>query len=231
MKVISIVNTKGGTGKSTIAINVAVALANLNKKVLLIDTDGQQQSSLSFCQIRLAQTENEKLPIVSAVSLPDKNIHKTLDNYSSFDFVIIDAGAGDNGIVRSAILCSNKGILLIPVQPSVPDLWGTEDTLKILADARQMLEGYEKNYLIFNRVPTNIRINFTKAAFEKLKEIEIQYEVKSMQNTLSERTAFKEAIPFGKNVQEYCVGRKKDDKAIIELQNVVSEILNILEGE
>ena len=52
MKVISIVNTKGGAGKSTIAVNLATALAQEGYKVVLLDTDKKQESSLSFAQIR-----------------------------------------------------------------------------------------------------------------------------------------------------------------------------------
>ena len=52
MKVISVVNVKGGAGKTTIATNVGTALASEGKKVMLVDTDNKQESALAFSQIR-----------------------------------------------------------------------------------------------------------------------------------------------------------------------------------
>lgn len=228
MKVISVVNTKGGTGKSTIAINLAVGLANRNKKILLIDTDEIQQSSMAFFAIRNA---NENLKAISAISLPDKNIHRTIDNYSDFDYVIIDSGLGGGSIVKSAVLCSNRGMLLIPVKASPMDLWGTEDTLNILNDCRQMLDGYEKNYLITNCVSTNKRVNLTRDVIDAMKDIQDRYKINVVANSLSERTIFKESLAFGMGVEEYAKAYHKDTKAADELNLVIDEIISILHDE
>ena len=88
MKVISVVNTKGGTGKSTIATNVATALAEENNKVLLIDTDKKQESALAFSQIR---NENPELADISAIAVPVKSLYKDIKNYSNFEYIVIDA--------------------------------------------------------------------------------------------------------------------------------------------
>jgi chromosome partitioning protein len=226
MKVISVVNTKGGTGKSTVAVNIATLLASKGHEVLLIDTDAKQNSSLSFCQIRNA---NPDLANLAAFSLPVKSLFKDIKKFSNFDFIVIDAGAGDNELVRAAILCSGFGMLIVPVQPSTYDFWATEDTLKILNDLRESFEGYDKNYILINRKSTNNRMRILKDTEESLKDVCDKFDVKVLHSELSDRVAFKEAVGAGKNVVEYAVNNKSGKKAAAELTNLVVEIKNILE--
>ena len=221
MKVISVVNTKGGTGKSTIATNVATALAEENNKVLLIDTDKKQESALAFSQIR---NENPELADISAIAVPVKSLYKDIKNYSNFEYIVIDAGAGDNDLVRSAIFCSSYGMLLIPIQPAAYDVWATEDTLKLLDSCREMLPGYDNNYMLLNRLSANSRMRFQGEAREYIKELCEKYDVKIMNTELYDRIAYKEAICHGMNVIEYSHFKKDAEKAAIEMKLLVSEI-------
>ena len=69
MKVISVVNTKGGTGKSTIAVNIASVLAGKGKKIMLFDMDEKQKSSMDFCRIRANDKSLAK--IMAGTLLPE----------------------------------------------------------------------------------------------------------------------------------------------------------------
>lgn len=228
MQIISVVNTKGGAGKSTIATNLATALAQRRKKVLIIDTDKKQESSLSFIQIR---NENKELADVACVAVAYKSLYKDIGNYSNFDYVVIDAGAGDNELVRAAILCSSYGMLLVPVQPAVYDLWATEDTLKLLESCRNMLPGFDKNYIVLNRMAVNGRVKIMAEMKSSLTELCSMYDVRILTTEMHDRIAYKEAIAVGMNVCEYTAVKKEAYKAGEELKALVDEILKILEEQ
>jgi chromosome partitioning protein len=228
MQTISVINTKGGTGKSTIATNLATALAQEGKKVLLVDTDGRQQSSMSFAQIR---ADESKLANISAISLPYKTLFKDIRSYENFDFIVIDAGAGDGEVVRSAIFCGTYGMVLIPVQPSGYDLWATQDTLELLQACRQIVD-INKAYIMLNRMPSNKQVKMVSDVKESVEELRKQYDVKMLSTEFVDRVAFKEAICIGRNVNEYKeIEKEKSIKASLELSDLVKEIKDILQKQ
>jgi chromosome partitioning protein len=210
MKVIVVANQKGGVGKSTIACNLAGAYALTNKKVLLIDTD-IQESSLSFRAMR------EKDDIKS-ISIKTPTIHKDIDSFINFDVIIVDAGGRDDGVFRSSILSAKNGLLIIPTLPSVYDLWATEDTLKILSEAR--VYSYIESYILINQV---IKANIVKETEDTLKEFIKQYDIKILTTSLFSRVVYRNSIKEGK-----CVLEMNDKKAQKEIKNLIREINNII---
>ena len=206
MKVVVVANQKGGVGKSTIACNLSVAFALEGKKVLLVDAD-IQQSSISFRAIR----NNDD---IQAISINKPTIHKDLPNFSNYDVIVVDAGGRDSSVFRSALMAASNGILVIPILPSVYDVWATEDTLRVLKEARAFSE--IPAYILINQV---IRANIVKEAEESLEELARQYDVGILKSKLFSRVVYRNSIKEGKGVLEM-----SDQKAKAEMSALFKEI-------
>ena len=183
--IITVGSTKGGVGKSTIAVNLAVEAAR-NGTVLLIDTD-PQGSSLAF----RAERENDD---IQAVSLVSDRIHKDIINFSSFDSIIIDAGGRDNAVFRSAMAACN--LFLLPVLPSQFDVWAAEDTVKAFTEIQPF--NNMAGYMVLNMVRPNTRVS--AEAEEALSEY--QEDLPLLPERLHNRVAFKTSITNGLGVTE-----------------------------
>jgi chromosome partitioning protein len=210
-KIVTIANQKGGVGKSTIAVNLAVC-ATKDSKVLLIDAD-VQGSSISFRAIRGSDD-------IKAVSITQPTIHKDVEGFQNFDLIIIDAGGRDNTLFRSAITAATKGLLLIPVLPSQYDIWATEDTIKMLKEIRVYVD--IPAYAVFNQVIQNTKIS--KEAHEALEGITDGENVQLLKTVLYNRIDYKKSIGEGLGVIEY----QPKGKASIEINSLYNEIKRLL---
>jgi chromosome partitioning protein len=121
---IATVNTKGGSGKTTSAVFLAVGL-HQQGRTLLIDAD-PQSSSLLWSQ------QGEGFPF-STVSLPVNDLHKRLDELGKgYDHIVIDTPPGNLGIIRSAVLTVET--VIVPVSPTGLDFNRMRPTFELLAE-------------------------------------------------------------------------------------------------
>jgi chromosome partitioning protein len=120
---------KGGTGKTTIASNLA-ALRARTHDVLLVDAD-EQESATIFTSIR--KSERPDLPQFTSVILRDEQVRRELDRLSSkYDDVIIDTGGRDTRSQRAGL--SIADMLLLPFNPRSLDIWTIENVEVLLKD-------------------------------------------------------------------------------------------------
>jgi chromosome partitioning protein len=125
---LALVSTKGGTGKTTSAVSLAMVLHRLGR-TLAVDCD-PQGSLMSWSES--ATDEGESLPF-TVVSMPTRDIHVRLaDLGAGYEHVVIDTPPGDLGIIRSAILAAS--IVLVPVSPTGLDLNRIRPTFEVLAE-------------------------------------------------------------------------------------------------
>ena len=132
MPVIAIVNQKGGTGKTTLAINLAAAFAELYP-TLLLDAD-PQGSALDWADSRATPQMN-----LDAQELPSGDLLRELRALSdTYDWVIIDGPPGIGRTSADAVRVAD--IVLIPSKPSPFDVWASSDIVDAVK-ARQEITG------------------------------------------------------------------------------------------
>jgi chromosome partitioning protein len=125
---LALVSTKGGTGKTTSAVSLAMVL-HRRGRTLAVDCD-PQGSLMSWSEA--AAEEGNSLPF-TVVSMATRDIHARLEDLGSgYEHVILDTPPGDLGIIRSAILAST--IILVPVSPAGLDLNRIKPTFELLSE-------------------------------------------------------------------------------------------------
>jgi chromosome partitioning protein len=189
-------NLKGGTGKSTVAFNLAVWLAINDYKVEIFDLD--PQATLSDVVDIRDEDEYE----------PRLDISNNVDDISACkaDEILIDIGTADTGAMRKAISLSDR--IIVPVPPSQADIWSTQRFLKMVSeicndsDIPQLL-GF------VNRADTHIGVRETREtedALNILPNIDLiptrLYQRTTYRRSFSEGLAVFELEPRGKAAAE-----------------------------
>lgn len=211
--IISLLNQKGGVGKTTLSIHIAAQLALLGNKVLLIDAD-PQGSSLDWASIR------EKEPLFTTISIDKPIIHKEIKSLKKGrDFIIIDGPPRVYDVARSAIASSD--LILIPVQPSPYDVWAAKEIVDLINEVSIPMSEFKKiaSAFIINRKIHNTAIG--RDVLEALRP----YNTKVLSTHVCQRVSYAESASSGSTVIE----DKKDNIAIEEIKNITDEILKTLD--
>jgi chromosome partitioning protein len=140
--VITVAQQKGGTGKTTLAANLAAAFAP-SRRVALLDIDPQKSLGRwhSLRRARLRQAAALAFSDIAGWRLPAELERLKRDH----DVVLIDSPPQLDTDARVAVRAAD--LVLVPIQPSMPDVWAAEGTLKLAADERR------RAHLMFNRSP------------------------------------------------------------------------------
>ena len=204
--IISLLNQKGGVGKTTLAIHMADALARRAKRVLLIDAD-PQGSALDWAAARQGE------PLFAVAGLPRSSIHKELPSLSrGYEFVLIDGPPRVYDVAKSAIAASN--IVVIPVQPSPYDVWAVKEIVDLLHEASVYAPNLKSAFAI-NRKIANTALG--RDVVEALAE----YPIHVLATAICQRVALAESAARGQTVFE----TSPASAGARELTSLVDELL------
>jgi len=185
--IIAVVNQKGGAGKTTLALNLAAALADNGKRVLLIDAD-PQQTAQDWAAIR---TEP---PSFQVIGLAKPVLHRDLPRLAAdYDSVIIDGAPRNYEVARSAIAAAD--VVLIPVQPSGADFWASRETVTLVKEAHGFKETQKAVFVVSRKIG---RTTLSRDIAEALADFELPI----LTASTTQRIVYADAMTQGKTVLE-----------------------------
>ena len=205
-KVITIAQQKGGTGKTTLAVNLALAFIKYhNLKVAIIDTDPQGSLGKWFMIRSEKNISNQNLTFKTASLWGAQYESKILKQ--DHDIVIIDTPPKIESDARPAIEAAN--LVLIPAAPSHVDFWATESIIEIAKKAKR------KILIQINRA--NHRSKLISKTHEYIKSINIS----ATKTLIGHRQIFITSMGEGKTAVE----KQRKSKAVEEIRKISEQIL------
>ena len=206
MAVIGIIGLKGGAGRSTVATSLAVAIPGS----AIVDADPPQGTATSWGMIR---GRSEPPPVFTAESLAGLT-GLVAEASRQHPIVIVDTPPRIAEATRAAVVLSD--LVLVPVAPSVAELWAVSDLVPILKAAKRL----DRSWLLWNRVRA-----YTKSAGEIQAVAKAELPIPALKSQLGMRVAYSDAMAAGMGVTEF-----GEPVAREEMQNLAREVSRLLKG-
>ena len=189
-KIISFSNQKGGTGKTTLAVNIAVLWSNSNYKVAVLDADSQKSLTQWLVARKKYYGEND-----AGIDIHSYNPHTFSDDLDlikkKYDFIIIDSPPAITYETIQIVKKSEK--IFVPTQPSPVDLLATIPFLNMIKKERKNAT------VILNRVLSRAKI--TEAMIIRLRYAG----AKLSRSRISNRVIYAETFSVGRGVVDISI--------------------------
>ena len=203
-RIITIAQQKGGSGKTTLAVNLATAFLAQGKSVGLLDTDPQGSLGKWFMKRIESRGEDANLRFSTATAWGISYELRSLCD--KVDFVIVDTPPKADSDLRPALRAAD--LVLVPLSSSHVDIWATQDVLD-LAD-----RAGKRAFIVMNRSRSGTRLGAEVMAAVQELDAEI------MTSSLGNRILFAEALGNGLGAVE----AKKKSTAATEVFELIKEV-------
>jgi chromosome partitioning protein len=217
--ILTVGNTKGGVGKSTLAVSIASALAREGRDVWLINADRQKTSQMAIA----VRAQDETLPGIACATYTEGPLLRSQVKLQAHKFhdVIIDAGGRDSSAFRVALMLSDK--VLMPFVPRTFEVWAMEEMAELVDEARGAREHFPVLSVLNTADPDpseDVRAADNEQAIAELSAFP-QFEY--IDTPLVRRKAFSSAAGQGLSVLEM---KKADPKARAEFSKLLAVLLS-----
>jgi len=203
--IISVVNQKGGVGKTTIAINLGIGMARRNYKVGFLDTDPQgtaAQWQTIEENIAFEVRHHPSVIFSEDITVADRNN----------GFLVIDTPPAIGEITMSVLAYSDLAI--VPLAPSILDIWSSRTTIGMIEEAKKVNPKLEGRLLVSRKVP---RTRLGRDGREAIAALEMEV----FQTEISQRIAYVESMIAGVSIFQYA----PKSEASKEIEDLCEEIL------
>lgn len=215
---------KGGTGKSTVATNIATMRTLRGRDTLLFDIDPQKTSTFwasrrdeNNIQPRIASCQKILDSRVLNSGMVIRNELKAL--VPKYQDIIVDAGGAASEVLRAAMTMAD--VLVLPLMPSSFDIWTLGTVNNLISEAKHTNPKLMVK-VVYNKVAPHPQT--AKAEIDESNEILGDFEcIKKFNTTLIYRVAVRRSQGKGLAIAEY---KPFDDKAIEEISALYKEIFN-----
>jgi len=212
--ILTVGNTKGGVGKTTLAVQIALSWAIAGRDVLLVDADRQGSAGL----VVAVRAEAGRALSVTCVAFHEGAVLRAQVQRQApkYDDVVIDAGGRDSGALRAALVLSDA--LLVPFMPRALDVWALADIAALVEEARGVRDGLHAMAVLNGADPGASSDNAdAAAALADLPNLVL------LDAPIRRRKAFGNAMALGLAVDELT---PRDTKASNELAALVKALQN-----
>ena len=224
MPVITIASTKGGVGKSTLAVNLSVQFAKQGHDVALLDAD-PQGSAFKWNTVRQSVMDaGMELPPIFAASVQGQTLLDLSKEKSDQGYcVFIDSAGVDNQSTRSALVRSDYVLMI--AAPSTLDLWELGALLKAIEGLGKVQKREVPVFLLFNKVSTHPNVKSVADAHEFMNESLI-FPTHTLKTVVKDRIVYQHAIRDGMGVVEH---KPVNRDARFEMRKLADELLNLID--